>query len=106
MKRYKTLDSQRLAKMLPAELREAFDKLYLQELADLIEDKERLTKELVKTEKGLKKLSLKEGLRELARQIEELEEREELTKGEKNKLKKLPEQFRDLSAQLSQLEAE
>ncbi len=105
-KRYKTLDSQRFAKMLPAELKEAFDKLYLLELADLIEDEDKLKKELFRTERELRKLGLREELKEISRQIGELERREKRTKVERDKLKRLHEQFRDLSAELSGLEAE
>jgi len=103
-KRYKTLDSQRFAKMLPAELKEVFDKLYLLEIADLIEDEEKFKKELLKTKQALKKLSLREALREAGNQISELEKEEKPTKAEKDKLKKLHEQFRDLSVKLSELE--
>lgn len=106
LKRYKTIDSQRFAKMLPAELKETFDKLYLLEIADLIEDEERFKKELFSTEKELEKLSFKEELKEIGKQISELEEIGKSTKKEEDKSKKLHEQFRDLSAQLSQLEAE
>lgn len=103
-KRYKTLDSQRLAKMLPAELKETFDKLYLLGIADLIESEEKFRKELLKTKQALKRLSLKEALKEIGNQIGELEKEEKPTKKEKEKLKKLHEQFRDLSVELSELE--
>lgn len=106
LKRYKTFESQRLAKMLPAELKETFDKLYLFELADLIENEEKLKKELAKTEVELRKLGLREELKDLAQEIEELEKKKEKTKSEKNKMEKLHEQFRDSSALVSQLEAE
>lgn len=106
LKRYKTLDSQRLAKMLPSELKEAFDKLYLLELTDLVEDEEKLAKELKKTREELNKMELKEKLQEIGRQIKALEEKGKLTKKEIQALKKLHEQFRDFSTELSQLEAE
>ncbi len=105
-KRYKTIDSQRFAKMLPAELKETFDKLYLLEIADLIEDKEKFKKEIARTEKGLEALDLRERLREIGNQIGELEKEKKPTKTEKDKLKKLDEQFRDLSTELFRLEAE
>ncbi|MBU3957152.1 DNA primase [Patescibacteria group bacterium] len=104
LKRYKTLDSQRLAKMLPAELKEAFDRLYLLEITDLIESEEKFRKELAKIKLALKKLGLKEGLKEIGSQISELEKEKKPTKAERDKLKKLHEQFRDLSAELSGLE--
>ncbi len=103
-KRYKTLDSQRLAKMLPAELKEAFDKLYLLEIADLIESEEKFRKELLRTKRDLRRLNLREALKEIGNQIGELEKVEKPTKREKEKLKKLHEQFRDLSVELSELE--
>ncbi len=105
-KRYKTIKSQRLAKMLPAELKETFDKFYLFELTELVEDEEKFKKELEKTKEELKKLSFKEGLREIAAKIKNLERKKEITQSEKNRLKKLHEEFRDLSARLAQLEAE
>lgn len=104
LKRYKTLDSQRLAKMLPAELKEAFDRLYLLEITDLIENEEKFRKELAKTKLALKKLGLKEGLKKIGSQISELEKEKKPTKAERDKLKRLDEQFRDLSAELSGLE--
>ena len=106
LKRHKTLDSQKLAKMLPAELKEAFDKLYLLELADLIEDEDKLKRELFKIERELKKLGLKETLREISQQIGELERNEKSTPAERKKLKQGQERFRDLSQELSGLEAE
>ncbi|MCJ7793153.1 MAG: DNA primase [Candidatus Marinimicrobia bacterium] len=106
LKRYKTLDSQKLAKLLPAELKEAFDKLYLLELADLIEDEDKLKKELFKIERELRKLGLKETLREISQQIGELERNEKSTPAERKKLKQGQERFRDLSQELSGLEAE
>lgn len=105
-KRYKTLDSQRLVKMLPAELKEAFDKLYLLEIADLIENEEKFKNELAKTKLALRKLDLKEMLREISNQISELEKEKKPAKKERDKLKRLHEQFRDLSAELSEIEAE
>jgi len=106
LKRHKTLDSQKLAKLLPAELKEAFDKLYLLELADLIEDEDKLKKELFKIERELRKLGLKETLREISQQIGELERSEKSTPAERKKLKQGQERFRDLSQELSGLEAE
>jgi DNA primase len=105
LKSYKTFDSQRLAKKIPAELKETFDRLYLLEIADLIENEERLKKEWWKTERELEKLDLKERLREMGGQMSELEKIEKPTKTEESRLKKLHEQFRDLSAELSGLEA-
>lgn len=106
IKRYKTFESQRLAKMMPAELKEAFDKFYLLEMADLIEDEDKLKKELYDTRKELEKLGLREELREVGQAISQLDKKEKLTKTEKKKLKKLHEEFRDASRKLSGLEAE
>lgn len=106
LKRYKTFDSQRLAKMLPAELKETFDHLYLLEIVDLIENEEKFRKELADIKLALKQLNLKESLKEIGSQIGKLEKVEKQTKAERGGLKQLHEQFRDLSVQLSQLEAE
>ena len=105
-KGYKTLDSQRFAKMLPPELRETFDRLYLLELADLIENEDKFKKELFRTEKELEKLDLRGQLKEIGNQIGELEREKKPIKAEIAKLKKLHEQFRDLSAEFSRLESE
>jgi DNA primase len=106
LQNHKTLESQKLAKMLPAELKETFDKLYLLELADLIEDEDKLKRELFKIEQELKKLGLRETLREISQTIGELERKEKLTPDERKKLKQSHEQFRDFSHELSGLEAE
>jgi len=78
----------------------------LLELADLIEDEDKLKRELFKIERELKKLGLKETLREISQQIGELERNEKSTPAERKKLKQGQERFRDLSQELSGLEAE
>jgi len=60
----------------------------------------------LKTKQALKRLGLREALREIGNQISELEKEGKPTKVERDRLKKLHEQFRDLSAELSQIEAE
>lgn len=102
LKKYKKLNSQRLSKMLPAELKEAFDLLYLKELSDTIDDEEMLEKEIEKVVLELGKLDLKESLKEVAEKIKDLEKGQE--KGQKKKLDGLYEEFRDLSKALTALE--
>ncbi|HUV42853.1 MAG TPA: DNA primase [Patescibacteria group bacterium] len=106
LKRYKTFESQRLAKLLPAELKETFDKLYLLEMVDLLENEEKLEKEIEKTKKELEKLDSRGRLREIGQEISGSERKEKPNQTEKKKLNKLHEQFRDLSGELAKLEAE
>jgi DNA primase len=104
LKKYKSLESDRLAKMLPAELVPVFNKLFLLDLGSLMEKEELVAKELEKTLSELEKLGLHEALKALSDQIRSLE-KEKKPEGEtKAKLKKLNEEFRDLSAKLTELE--
>jgi len=54
---------------MPAELKEAFDKLYLVDFAELVEDKTWVKRELANTEKQLRSLVLKEELKSLAEKL-------------------------------------
>lgn len=100
LKRYKTFESKRLAKMLPAELIETFDKFYLLDFASLIKDEEKLSREFEKTLEQLEKLDLKEQLRKIAAKIKMIEKKKEISKKEKKQLKNLDQEFRDLSQKL------
>jgi hypothetical protein len=101
LKKYKKLETERLAKMLPAELLAVFDKLFLLDLAGIIEEEDLAEKELEKTLTELAKLSLREKLKEISSQIKALEKEKKPSRKSKSKLKKLNEQFRDLSTQLA-----
>ncbi len=101
LKKYKTLESGRLAKMLPAELAPVFDKLFLLDLGNIIENEELVKKELAKTLSELEKLAHREKLREISSQIKALEKEKGTGREAKAKLKRLNEKFRDLSAKLA-----
>lgn len=105
LKRYKTCESQRLAKMLPAELVTSFDQLYLLGLEDLVSSEEDFEKELGKTLSQLEKLDFKEGLKTLSREIGDLEDQEEISQADKKTLSSHYQKFKDLSTKLAELEA-
>jgi len=106
LKRYKTFESERLAKMLPAELKETFDKFYLLDLSGILKDEEKLAKEFEKTLYQLEKLDLKEQLKAISEKIKGIEKKKEIDKKEKKQLKNLDREFRDLSKKLAELEQE
>ncbi|MFC1727088.1 DNA primase [Patescibacteria group bacterium] len=103
LKRYKTHNSQRLAKMMAAELVESFNHLYLIDFSSLIEDDEKLSAELEKTIERISELNLKEKLRQIAREIKNLEKKTNLDSLEKDQLKKFDREFSKLSQKLSGL---
>jgi len=105
LKRYKTCESQRLAKMLPAELVASFDQLYLLGLEDLVSSEEDFEKELGKTLSQLEKLDFKERLKTLSREIGDLEGQEEISQADKKILNSYYQKFKDLSTKLAELEA-
>jgi DNA primase len=96
LKKYKTIKSERLAKMLPAELTEIFDRLYLYDLGDWLEKEEKVKKEIAQTIRELEKISLKKRLSLISQKIKELERE----KGDPKEIKKLNEEFRDFSTKL------
>lgn len=100
LKKYKTLDSERLTKMLAPELKESFNQLYLFDLGNLAKDEDKLKSEFQETIRQLEKFSLKEKLKQIAEEIENLEKE----KSSSSKLDKLNEEFRDLGARLAELE--
>lgn len=102
--RYKTYDSKRLAKMLPPELIETYDKLYLIPLEDLVDDEDILKKEFEKTLVELEKFQLKEKLEAVAREITLLEKQPGLSKETLEKLDKLNQDFADLARSLAEFE--
>jgi DNA primase len=100
LKKHKTLNSQKLAAMLPPELEENFNQLYLLDLEVILRDEDKLVGEFQKTLYQLEKLHLKEKLKNLAREIEKLEKQKDQTK----KVEKLSSEFRDLGKKLAKLE--
>lgn len=103
LKQYKTFRSERLAKMLPAELREIFDRLYLVDFADLLEDQQVLDREGDKIISRLENFELRERLQEINRMIGDLERKKELLPQEEKQLEKLTREFRDFSRQLPEI---
>jgi len=100
LKKYKNFKSQRLAKMLPSELEESFDRLYLLDLEFVLKDENKLRREFKKTLLELEKIYIKEQLKVLAEEIKQLESRKE----EEKKVEKLSKKFRDLGIKLSEID--
>jgi hypothetical protein len=100
LKKYKTLKSERLAKMLPPELVEIYNGFYLLDLAVLLKDDDRLEGELERTLLRLESLDLREKLIEISRQISLLEKKHKKTSAEKKQLESLTSKFRNLSLKL------
>lgn len=100
LKKYKTLDSQRLAKMLPPEIQESFDQLYLLDLSAIFKDEDRLAGEFQKTCSQLEKFRLREELKTISQEIKRLEKEGKETE----KIEKLNREFRDLGAKLAEFE--
>jgi len=104
LKKYKSWESERLAKMLPAELVEVFNQLYLLSLGDLVTDEEKFEGEFKKTISILREINLREKLKEISQKIRQLEAMEKPSKQDKKKLKTLGQEFRDLTTYLVKTE--
>jgi len=102
--RPKGWESERLAKMLPAELVEVFNQLYLLSLGDLVTDEEKFEGEFQKTLSLLREINLREKLKEISQKIRQLEAMEKPSKQDKEKLKTLGQEFRDLTTHLVKTE--
>lgn len=102
--RPKNWESERLAKMLPAELVEVFNQLYLLSLGDLVTDEEKFEGEFQKTISILREINLREKLKEISQKIRQLEAMEKPSKQDKEKLKTLGQEFRDLTTHLVETE--
>ena len=100
LRKYKTYQSERLAKMMPPEIKPGFNKLYLLDMEDLIKGPDEFQREWKKTLSQLEKLDLKQKLEELTIQIKNLEAKKPLKREERLKLKKLGEKFRRLCQKL------
>jgi len=98
-KKYQKISSQRLAKLIPPELEETFNRLYLLDLELILKDEDKLKKEFQRTLLELEKIYIKEQLKQLAKEIERLETQA----GEEKTLEKLSNKFRDLGLRLAEL---
>ncbi|MGB9911521.1 MAG: DNA primase [Microgenomates group bacterium] len=99
LKKYKKLNSEKLASFLPPELQETFNRLYLIQLGEVVEDDQHWEKEFTKTLKELEKTEIKERMNFLAEEIKRLEK-----EGEEEKAEKLSQQLSELGNKLASLE--
>jgi len=99
LKKYQKTSSQKLAKLIPPELEETFNRLYLLDLESVLKDEDKTKKEFQKTLLELEKIYIKEQLKQLAEKIERLETQA----GKEKTLEKLSKEFRDLGVRLAEL---
>jgi hypothetical protein len=85
---------------------ETFNKLYLLDLGDLLEEEEKFTQEYQKALSNLEKINLGEKLKEISDKIKSLERQKKVSPEEKKKLEELNEEFRDLSSKLVDFDQE
>jgi DNA primase len=97
--KHQKISSQRLVKLIPPELEETFNRLYLLDLEGVLQDEDKTKKEFQKTLLELEKIYIKEQLKQLAEEIERLESQA----GEEKALEKLSKKFRDLGIRLAEL---
>lgn len=102
LKRFKTVNSERFVKMLAPELAESFNQLYLYDLAEILNDDDKLEAEFAETTRQLEKISIKEKLNQLAAKIKTTEKPG--APSDKKNMDKLHEEFRDLTTRLSEIE--
>jgi len=100
LKKLKTTDSRKLAKMLPPEVEESFNHLYLLDLESILKSEDSLKKEFRKTLLEMEKIYIKKQLENLAGEIERLE----AEGGKEKTLEKLSRKFRDVGVRLARLE--
>jgi len=105
-KKFKTVDSEKLAKMLDAELVVTFNRFYLIDLSDLIDNEEKLQHEFDKTLSRLEQVDLVEKLKTISDKIKDLEKQPKLTASQGKELDVFNEEFRDLSSKLVSLQKE
>ncbi|HUW21150.1 MAG TPA: DNA primase [Candidatus Bathyarchaeia archaeon] len=108
LKKFKTLKSDRLAKMLPPELLEIFNQLYLYDLGDWTDEKEKMESEIKKMIKEIERVKIKQRFGQLTREIKEIEKQKRDRTAEddseiRKKLARLNEEFRDLSTKLGEI---
>jgi len=73
LKEYKVIDSQRLEKMIPPELMEAFNRLYLLDVESVLRDEEGFNKEFQKTLLELERLCIREEMEKITKEMERVE---------------------------------
>ena len=95
LKKRKNKKVQALTKKIPAEASEIFDNLYLRDLGAVVEA-DRVVEEVEKTAAQIERLDLKKQLARIGREMKLIEQ----GKGERKKLTRLNQEFRDLSAKL------
>ncbi len=104
LKKFKTIKSERLVKMLPPELQETFNQLYLLELPSIVEEEEGFREEFRKTILRLEKLNIRQRLAEIGEEIKRWEQESSLDR--QKKIDRLNCEFRDLSLKLKEIEKE
>ncbi|MCX6726128.1 MAG: DNA primase [Candidatus Shapirobacteria bacterium] len=103
-KNYTIINSEKLAKMIGSELVETFNKFYLFDLGDLMEDGVKFEEEIKKTIARLEKINLVEKLTKISGTIKLLEKEEKLSPENQKKTEELNNEFRDLTSKLSSFE--
>lgn len=99
LKKYKRFKSERLAKLLPPELEEGFNRLYLIDLGEILEDSEETEKEFKKILSELEKLTIREEIKRLSEKIKALEK-----EGKEKEVEKMSFELSQLGAKLALLE--
>ena len=102
----KKINSEKLAKMLDPELVVTFNRFYLIDLTELIEDEEKLEHEFTKTIGRLGQLDLVEKLKAISDKIKNLEKQPKLSASQQKELNVFNEEFRDLSSKMALLQKE
>ena len=102
----KKINSEKLAKMLDPELVVTFNRFYLIDLTELIEDEEKLEHEFTKTIGRLGQLDLVEKLKAISDKIKNLEKQPKLSASQQKELDVFNEEFRDLSSKMAFLQKE
>jgi DNA primase len=104
--KYKKFFSEKFAKILPTELVEGYNKLYLLDLANLQDNEENLSREFKKVLGVLRLIKLKEELAEISLEIKKLEDGKELSGEEKKRLKVENKKFSEKLKKLRGMETE
>lgn len=99
LKKYKRFKSERLVKLLPPELEEGFNRLYLIDLGEILEDSEETEKEFKKILSELEKLTIREEIKRLSEKIKALEK-----EGKEKEVEKMSFELSQLGAKLALLE--
>jgi len=99
LKKYKKISSQRLAKFIPPESEESFNRLYLLDLEVILRDEDKTKKEFQKTLLELEKIYIREQLKQLTEEMKKLESQP----GKEKTLERLGNKFRDLGIRLAEL---